>query len=146
MIEEMKPVISVFVSGKITDRKLNDENFLQWKQVVEIYVTGRAKNYHLTDDPPDSKTQTWRQDVALLLGAWSHMFMICSTLQWDVDLLRLYSRGSDLSRDYDVIQELFRSKQESWTLAQFYYDFNKFFEEVKEIFSITADVKKMHEM
>ena len=30
-------------------------------------------------------------------------------------------------------------------LDQFYVDFNKLFEEVKKIFSITADVKEMQE-
>jgi len=34
----------------------------------------------------------------------------------------LYSEGSNLSRAYDVIQELFKSKHESRILAQFYAD------------------------
>jgi len=32
----------------------------------------------------------------------------------------------------------------SQTFAQFYVDFNKLFEEVNEIFSITIDVKETH--
>ena len=58
---------------------------------------------------------------------------------------KLYSSGSNLSRAYDVIQELFRNKQESWTLAQFYADFIEFSTKVKEIFPITTNVKKMQE-
>ena len=34
MAEEMKPIVSEFVSEKIIDRKLNGDNFLQWKRVV----------------------------------------------------------------------------------------------------------------
>jgi len=41
--------------------------------------------------------------------------------------------------------ELFMSKQESRTLTQFYADFNKLFEKVKEIFPRIGDVKEMHE-
>ena len=56
----------------------------------------------------------------------------------------LSSGGSILSRAYDVIHELFRSKHESQTLAQFYTDFNKLFEEVEEIvFPIRAEVEEM---
>ena len=47
MTEETKLTVSEFVSRKITDRKLNCGNFLQWKQ-VEIHVVGRANDHHLT--------------------------------------------------------------------------------------------------
>ena len=47
---------------------------------------------------------------------------------------KLYSEGINLNRAYDVIQELFRSEQESRTLTQFYVDINKLSEEVNEIF------------
>ena len=47
MGEEMKPTFEL-VSEKITDIKLNGDNFLQRKQ-VEIHVSGRAKDHHLTD-------------------------------------------------------------------------------------------------
>ena len=50
MAEEMKLAIFEFISKKNTDRKLNGDNFLQWKQVVEIHVTGRVKDHPLTDD------------------------------------------------------------------------------------------------
>ena len=46
----------------------------------------------------------------------------------------LYSGGNNLSQAYEVIQELLRSKQESQMLAQFYANFNKLFEKIKEIF------------
>jgi len=36
----------------MTDRKLNGDNSVLWKQVVEIHVTWRVKNHDLIDDPP----------------------------------------------------------------------------------------------
>jgi len=33
--------ISEIVSDKITDQKLDENNYLQWNRVIEIYVTGR---------------------------------------------------------------------------------------------------------
>ena len=68
MTEEMKPTICEFASGKTTDRKLNRDNFLQRKRVVGIHVTGRVKDYHLTNDSSDSQTQISRHDHAFFLG------------------------------------------------------------------------------
>jgi len=80
MAVEMKLSISKFVSEKITDRKLNNGNFLQWKRVVEIYVTGKDKDHHLSGYPPNAKTQTWRQEMRYFYDrswtTWSHMFRI----------------------------------------------------------------------
>jgi len=45
--------------------------------------------------------------------------------------------GNNLSQAYEVIQELLRSKQESQMLAQFYANFNKLFEKIKEIFFLS---------
>ena len=42
MVEEMKPTIYEFVSGKINDKKLNGHNFLQWKRDDEIHGPVRA--------------------------------------------------------------------------------------------------------
>ena len=60
-------------------------------------------------------------------------------------LNKLSLERGNLSRDNDVIQELFKSKQKSQTLAQFYAESNKLFEEVKKIFPLRADVKEMPE-
>ena len=50
MAEKMKPVVSELVFGKINDRMLNGDYFLQQKRVVDIHVTERAKDHYLTDD------------------------------------------------------------------------------------------------
>ena len=49
----------------------------------------------------------------------------------------------NLSRAYDVIQELFKSEQESRTLVQFYVDFTNFLRRSRSFFPITAHVKEM---
>jgi len=41
MSEEIKPTIFDIVFRKITNKKLNGDNFLQWKRVVEIHVIWR---------------------------------------------------------------------------------------------------------
>ena len=43
MAEEIKLTLSDVASEKITNRKLNSDNFQQWKRVVEIHVTERDK-------------------------------------------------------------------------------------------------------
>ena len=44
MAEEIKPSISKFLSWKITGRKLNGDNILQWKQVLlgELRISARG--------------------------------------------------------------------------------------------------------
>ena len=44
---EPKPFVPEFISIKITDRKLNGDNYLQWRKIVEINLTGRGKKSHL---------------------------------------------------------------------------------------------------
>ena len=47
-------------TSKITDRKLNGDNYLQWKKIVEINFTGHRKKSYLYTDPPSSKTDKWQ--------------------------------------------------------------------------------------
>ena len=45
MIESIgsKPIVPEFITSKITDRKLNRDNYLQWRKIVEINLTGHEK-------------------------------------------------------------------------------------------------------
>ena len=43
--------ISEIVSSRITDRKFDENNYLQWKRVIEFYVAGGEKTSHLLADP-----------------------------------------------------------------------------------------------
>ena len=40
------------VLGRITDQKLDENNYLYWKRIIEIYVAGREKTSHLLVDLP----------------------------------------------------------------------------------------------
>ena len=42
--------ISEIVSGRITNRKLDENNYLQWKWVIEIYVASHRKTSQLLAD------------------------------------------------------------------------------------------------
>ena len=44
--------ISEIVLGRITDQKLDENNYLHWKRIIEIYVAGREKTSHLLADLP----------------------------------------------------------------------------------------------
>ena len=55
----------------------------------------------------------------------------------------LYSRQNNLNRAFDVIQEMFRSKNDNKTLSQHYADFNKVYKKSKVLFPISYDMKKM---
>ena len=53
---EHTPIVAEFITSKITYRKLNGDNYLQWRKIVEINVTDRGKKSHLYTNPPCSKT------------------------------------------------------------------------------------------
>lgn len=40
---ESMPVIPEFIASKITDRKLNGDNYIQWRKIVEINLIGHEK-------------------------------------------------------------------------------------------------------
>jgi len=122
--------------------------------LLRFNINGRAKDHHLTGGPLNPKTRTWRYDDALVLRQILNSMEPCvqdlilhyRTIKkmWNyLDIL--YSGDNNPSWAYNVIQELFRSKQKNLTLAQFYADFNKLFEEIREIFPITTDVKEIQE-
>ena len=55
------------VSDRITDQKLDRNNYLHWKWVIDIYVTGREKTSHLLADPPTLVTDAWTLDDNILI-------------------------------------------------------------------------------
>jgi len=73
MTEEMKTSVFVFVSEKITDKKLNGNNFSQWKRVVEIHIT--RKDHHLIQRRRlGGRMMYYSLDRSWT--TWSHMFKI----------------------------------------------------------------------
>lgn len=59
--------VSEIFFGKITDRKLDDNNNLQWKRVFDIYVANREKTNHFLTDPPSSIADAWTHNDIILL-------------------------------------------------------------------------------
>jgi len=55
MAEKISQQFPDFVFKKINDRKLNGDNFLQWKRVIEIHTTGSAKDHTTWLMTPQSK-------------------------------------------------------------------------------------------
>ena len=70
MIElaELKLIVPKSITSKITDRKLNGDNYLQCKKIVEINFTGHRKKSYLYTDPPNSKMDEWERKDATLFG------------------------------------------------------------------------------
>jgi len=58
-------------------------------------------------------------------------------------LEEIHSENNNFNRAFDVIQEMFRSRKGSKILSQHYADFNRIYEEMKVLFLISQDVKKM---
>ena len=51
VMTELEPVSPKIISGKITNRKLDGDNFLPWN-IIRVYLMDWGNDYHLTKDPP----------------------------------------------------------------------------------------------
>lgn len=56
---ESKPIVSEFLSSKIVNRKLDGNNYLQGRKIIEINLISRGKKSHLYEDPPSSTKNEW---------------------------------------------------------------------------------------
>ncbi|VFQ60815.1 unnamed protein product, partial [Cuscuta campestris] len=54
--------------SKITERKLNSSNYLEWVTTIKLYLRSTDKDDHMTDDPPKDATtkKVWLRDDARL--------------------------------------------------------------------------------
>jgi len=41
--------------------RLHEKNYLKWSQLVKTTLKGKGKAEHLTDDPPDEKSPTFKK-------------------------------------------------------------------------------------
>ena len=102
---ELLPAMS-----KITEHKLNGNNYVEWSITVRIYHWSVEKDDHLTDDPPkDDTKKAWLRDDAKLF------LQIINSIEHDVGLVNhefvkelmeylefLHSGKGNVSRIYDV--------------------------------------------
>jgi len=58
-------------------------------------------------------------------------------------LHELYGGNNNINMAYDVIQELFRKKQNGQPMDDHYDKFNRIAEELRRVFSITSGAKQM---
>ena len=130
------------VSGKNTSWKLDGNNYLQWKQVIKIFVGGPS---YLSDRCLDTKDGNLLHQVLITMERKIQDFVVhCVTLKelWCF-LWELYGGSSNINRAYDVIHELFRKKQNGQPIYDHYGEFNHLAEEFRQIFLIMSDVKQM---
>lgn len=69
MAEDKSVVVSEFVNvhSKITDRKLDGSNYLEWHKFIKLYLTSVEKDDHLTKDPPKGDKIWVRNDARLFI-------------------------------------------------------------------------------
>ena len=109
---EPKPIVPEFINNKITNRKLNVDNYIQWSKIVEINFTGRGKKSRLYTYSLSSKTDEWECEDFALFGQLLNIMelkikdlvMHTSTLKemWNY-LEELYSERNNFNKAFDVI-------------------------------------------
>ena len=132
------------VLDRITDWKFDKNNYQQWKWVIEIYVARREKTIHLLVDPPTPMTDAWAlEDTKLLYQVLTIMepkiqdlILHCLTTKESWYFLCELYRRSNINIAYDVIQELFRKKQNGQPMYDHYNKFNRLAKELRQIFLI----------
>lgn len=116
---EPKLIVLQFITSKITSRKLNGDNYLRCLKIVEINFTGHVNKSHLYKDPSNSKWMNWSKRM-LVFGQLLNIMdpkiqdLVMYTLtmkEMQNYFEELYSEKNNLNSDFNVIQEMFRSKR-----------------------------------
>ena len=63
-----KLIVPEFTTSKITNVKLNGDNYLKWRKITEINLIGHENKSYLYMDPPISKMDKWELEDAALFG------------------------------------------------------------------------------
>ncbi|KAB2086487.1 hypothetical protein ES319_A04G035500v1 [Gossypium barbadense] len=57
----------ILIMLKITEHKLNETNYLDWRKMVRIYLQSIDKDDHLNNEPPtDDTRKVWLREEAQL--------------------------------------------------------------------------------
>lgn len=122
-----------------TTIKLDGANYLVWAQSVKVFIASQMKERHLTDDPPDPFTTTWRaSDSCVMVWLMNSMNIEITT---DIMFLKtakaiwnhvkyLYSYEQNLSRIGDIYTQLFALEQGTWYLQAYYSNLCRMFNEL----------------
>ncbi|KAL5724121.1 hypothetical protein ACHQM5_007422 [Ranunculus cassubicifolius] len=137
----------------IVAKKLNDTNYLAWSHAVKVYLKGKKKLKYLTDDPPNSKDPTyddWGCEDAIVMGwLWHSMeahiattVEFCETSKsiWN-SLNESFSHQSNVSRVYELYEQIFSMKQGDKSLPEYYSTMKNLWEQLLQHCPFTADLK-----
>src|SRR5262249_53337319 len=146
ILSEIVPALS-----KITDHKLNDNNFLAWSKTIKVYLHSIDKDDHLLQEPPtDATRQVWLRDDARLflqirnsidsevIGLINH----CEFVKELMDYLEfLFSDKGNVSRIYEVFKAFYRAEKKAKSLTVYFMDFKKIYEELNVLLPFSTDIK-----
>lgn len=124
--------------------KLDDTNYTLWSQAVRMYVKGRDKMKHITDNPPppspiDPLFQRWDIDDTIVKG-WlinsldprlQSTFIQYPTAKeiWDAVATKFYD-GNDKAQVYNLNKKVTRLKQSGKTVEEYYHELQGLWREI----------------
>lgn len=146
--------VEVFTSSsaRLTDFKLEGiGNFLDWKKIIRLTLTGRNQHNHLTESKPANDANWDVVDALILsqmLGSMEkgvvRLVTHCDTVKqlWEY-LDVLYSGRNNLSRVYELSQAFYRSERKGRPITEHFADFKRLYEELHALLPISTDVEQM---
>ncbi|OVA14978.1 hypothetical protein BVC80_65g25 [Macleaya cordata] len=151
---------SVFTTGdemgkSITSVKLYGGNYLGWCHAVEVFLMGKDKSEHILEEPPSKdspKYREWARNDAIVLGwLWNSMepavarsvqYMKTARLVW-TRLKALYSQARNVSRIYDIFDEMFKCRQSGKPLIEYYSLMSGLWDELDIYQPLSTSVEEM---
>lgn len=125
------------------EQKLTSHNYLDWKEVVRVYLRSIAQHRHLTDDRPSNDTRdAWIQNDDHLfyqtrnpvnvdvISVVNHYNNVKDQMEY---LECLYTRKEDLSRIYDACRNFYNTKSNGMSLQAFFIKYTQFQEELNTL-------------
>lgn len=113
--------------------RLDGKNYLQWAQIVRMFLKGKGKLSHLDGTGPrqgDPKFQTWdEEDSSIMSWLWSSMqpetsknYMFLPTAKdiWEA-VRQSYSKVQDAAVLYELKTKASTTKQGNRSVTEYYY-------------------------
>ncbi|KAH6767733.1 hypothetical protein C2S52_018716 [Perilla frutescens var. hirtella] len=149
--DKVKSVEVVSVMSKITEHMLCSNNYMDWRQTIELYLLSISMDHHISDDPPSDETtkMEWmRKDAHLFLsirnsidstviGLITHCKTVKSLLKY---LEFLYSGKENVSCMFDVCQAFYRPQKGDRSLTDYFMAFKKTYAELNELLPFDTDI------
>lgn len=149
-----RTTVTTDLPRSITSKKLDGLNYLSWAHAVKVYLRGKREMKFITDSPPpkgDASLSDWEaEDSDLMCRLWHSLephvaitVEFCDTSKqiWDA-LAESFSQKSNVSRVFELYEQIFTTKQSGKSLPEYYSTLKSLWDQLLQHRPFTSDLQQ----